>query len=123
MIKVGRSAIAGKGLFATAQIARSQRLLRYRGRTVRVGNGRYLMDKGNGEMIDGSPRYNKARYVNHSCKPNCRFVQEDDGTVWLYSRKKIPPGEELTVNYGKSYLEAFDMQCACAHCHSTIVNG
>ena len=52
--------------------------------------------------IDGSKRYNKARYINHSCDPNCE-VDIKDGEIWISSIKKIKKGDELSYDYGYAF--------------------
>ncbi len=67
--------------------------------------------------IDGSPRSNAARYINHSCRPNAKAYRTG-ARVWIWSIRAIKAGEEITYDYGKSY---FDEQikpvgCKCAKC-------
>jgi hypothetical protein len=67
--------------------------------------------------IDGSPRYNIARYINHSCRPNAEPVSRNGGIVIIAS-KKIEPDEEITYHYGKDYFSYFVEAggCKCAWC-------
>ena len=74
-LKVRRSR-AGLGLFAADPIPRHACIIEYTGRLLtdeeyEKSRSRYLFDLGNGKVLDGSPRWNKARYINHSCVPNC----------------------------------------------------
>jgi SET domain-containing protein len=67
--------------------------------------------------IDGSPRSNAARYINHSCQPNAKAYRTG-ARIWIWSIKAIEAGEEITYDYGKKY---FDEQikpkgCKCAEC-------
>ncbi|HBB44093.1 MAG TPA: hypothetical protein DCZ83_01745 [Candidatus Yonathbacteria bacterium] len=70
-------------------------------------------------MIDGSARSNTARYINHSCKPNCE-VDIIGGRVFVKAIKRIEAGEELNYDYGKEYFDEYikDMPCRCAYCKS-----
>ena len=52
--------------------------------------------------IDGSFEYNKARYINHSCNPNCE-VDIVEGKIWISSIKKILKGQELSYDYGYEF--------------------
>ena len=73
---------------------------------------KYLNSKTNGSVyifelnkkydIDGSFLYNKARYINHSCSPNCE-VNIIRGKIWISSIKKISEGEELSYDYGYEF--------------------
>lgn len=49
-------------------------------------------------VIDATRRGNSARYINHSCKPNCEAVEEE-GRIFIETLRKIEPGEELTYDY------------------------
>jgi SET domain-containing protein len=67
--------------------------------------------------IDGTGRGNLARYVNHSCRPNCEAIVRGK-RVLIYAKRAVAAGEELVYDYGKAYFEEFIQPkgCACAHC-------
>ena len=67
--------------------------------------------------IDGSPRWNVARYINHSCRPNAKPVGRNGGIV-IVALRRIEPGEEITYDYGREYLKYFfeNGGCRCARC-------
>ena len=64
--------------------------------------------------IDGSFGYNKARYINHSCNPNCE-VEIEKNKIWIISIKNIKQGEELNYDYGYDFDEDDynDHVCRC----------
>ena len=62
----------------------------------------YIFELNSKYDIDGSKRYNKARYINHSCDPNCE-VDIKDGEIWISSIKKIKKGDELSYDYGYAF--------------------
>jgi uncharacterized protein len=68
-------------------------------------------------VIDGSPRWNVARYINHSCRPNAKPVGRKGGIV-IVALRQIAPDEEITYDYGRDYLKSFlaDGGCRCAAC-------
>jgi len=68
--------------------------------------------------IDGSPRSNLARYINHSCRPNAEAFVTNRRRVWIWSRRRIKPGEEITYDYGKEYFEGIiePIGCRCSKC-------
>jgi hypothetical protein len=68
-------------------------------------------------VIDGSPRWNIARYINHSCRPNAEPVVRK-GRIDLMALRSIAPGEEITYNYGRDYFEYFIKKtgCRCTSC-------
>jgi hypothetical protein len=99
--RVGRSA-TGLGLFATKLIERAAYIVTYRGRRIstkeadqREGrNTRYLFALNSRWVIDGSPRWNLARYINHSCRPNAEPVVRK-GRIVLVALRSIVPGEQM----------------------------
>jgi SET domain-containing protein len=79
-------------------------------------NSRYLFEINSRKTIDGAPRWNKARYINHSCRPNCE-IEIARGRVWIFARRNIKPGEELGYDYGEAYVnEYLSGKCLCAKC-------
>ena len=120
---VGRST-TGLGLFATKVIKRAAYIATYRGPRVAAKEAyqrerrgsKYLFELNSRWMIDGSPRYNVARYINHSCRPNAEAVLRKGKMVFVAARK-IAPGEEITLDYGEDYLDLFFKHgCRCAAC-------
>lgn len=112
----------GLGLFATTPIKREQRLIEYIGE--RISNaeadakgGKYLFRINSRRVIDGAARTNTARYINHSCRPNAEAFT-DKSRVWIWSKRKIAAGEEITIDYGKEYFDQHiaPVGCQCAHC-------
>src|SRR6266481_1740123 len=120
---VGRTN-TGLGLFAVKPIAKGTRIIEYTGplipnEEVDRRKGRYFFGVNSKWTIDGSPRSNVARYINHSCKPNAEAIISGR-RVWIWSRKKIKPGEEIAYDYGKEYFEDIikPMGCGCEKCGS-----
>jgi uncharacterized protein len=114
----------GLGLFAVQPIARGTRIIEYTGplipnEEVDKRRGRYFFGVNTRWTIDGSPRSNVARYINHSCKPNAEALISGR-RVWIWSRKNIKPGEEIAYDYGKEYFDDIikPMGCRCEKCGS-----
>jgi uncharacterized protein len=114
----------GLGLFAVKPIAKGKRIIEYTGplipnEEVDQRKGRYFFGVNSKWSIDGSPRSNVARYINHSCKPNAEAIISGR-RVWIWSRKNIKPGEEIAYDYGKEYFEDIikPMGCGCEKCGS-----
>jgi SET domain-containing protein len=97
---VKKSHIHGRGLFAMRRIPRGERIGRYAGEKTRR-NGRYVLwvPLENGRIIGIAGR-NTLRYVNHSRRPNATFHGAD-----LYALRSIGPHEEITVDYGRDWLD------------------
>ena len=120
-VRVGRSA-AGKGLFAEEAIPKGARIIEYIGRPVSEAeqysdSGKYLFWVGKNAMINGNIPANKARYINHSCKPNCE-ADGPEGRVFIHALRGIKVGEELTYDYGDEYFEKHirPKGCRCTTC-------
>ncbi len=112
----------GYGLFARTRIKKGAFVIEYTGRhvTTEVADRlktKYLFELDSQWTLDGSARSNTARYMNHSCDPNCE-AELDDGHVLLYAVRDIAPGEELTFDYGQEYFDEFirPRGCRCASC-------
>jgi SET domain-containing protein len=121
--RVGRSR-TGLGLYATEPIRKGKFIIEYFGKLVRwndVDNlqSKYLFDLNKRWAIDGAPRRNTARYINHACKPNA-VPYGVKGKIKIYARRNIEPGEEITNDYGKEYFDEFlaPIGCRCAACRA-----
>ena len=118
---VKRSA-TGLGLFALAPIPAGRRIIEYTGplvpnAEVEKRRGKYFFGVNSKWAIDGSPRANTARYINHSCRPNAEALVSGR-RVWIWSKRKIEAGEEITYNYGKEYFDDHirPVGCRCVKC-------
>ena len=120
--RVGRSR-TGLGLFATETIEKGTFIVEYVGPKIanadvehRAG-ARYLFEVNSRWTIDGSPRWNVARYINHSCRPNAQPIISR-GRIRIMATKRIRPGDEISYNYGKSYFDTFIRPhgCKCPKC-------
>jgi len=112
---------AGLGLFTTVPIKKDAFVIEYGGELIKTEEAdergtKYLFDIDKKWTIDGAPRYNRARYINHSCKPNCE-AEIDGKRVFIYAKRAIEAGEELSYDYGKEYCEEYVFpKCSCGHC-------
>jgi SET domain-containing protein len=120
-LRIGRSK-TGLGLFACVAIKKGQFIIRYNGRKLtteqadRLDN-RYLFEVNARWTIDGSNRRNRARYINHACRPNAEvyFVKH---AIKIRAIKNIKPGDEITYHYGRDYFDSFikGVGCRCRAC-------
>jgi uncharacterized protein len=113
---------AGLGLFAGADIPKGTCIIEYVGRTITeaeayTSNSKYLFEITKKKTIDGRPRWNKAGYINHSCRPNAD-PSIYKGRVYIMATKNIKAGEELTYDYGKEYWDDHikPKGCRCNKC-------
>ena len=81
------------------------------------------------ENTTPAPLYgNAARFINHSCDPNCDPIVED-GRIWIEAIRDIPPGEELAYDYAFILPERhspaakrrYPCRCGSAKCRGTIL--
>jgi len=124
IFRIGRSK-TGLGMFAIRPIKRNAYIATYRGPRLtneesdrREARGAaYLFEVTKKVTIDGSPRWNVARYINHSCRPNAKPVGRNGGIV-IVALRRIEPDEEIAYDYGKDYVWYFKQNggCRCAHC-------
>ncbi len=120
-LAVRRSA-TGLGLFACEAIPKGARIIEYSGRILtpeeeETSRSKYLFEVSARKTIDGSDRTNKARYINHSCRPNCEPIIRS-GRVFIFAKRAIREGEELVYNYGERYFDDIikPMGCRCIKC-------
>lgn len=118
-VRVGRAS-AGLGLFAARAFQKGERIIEYFGRTLSreeeyTSRSKYLFEVHSRKTIDGAARENIARYINHSCKPNCE-PEIVRGRVFIDALKNIKAGEELTYDYGEEYFNEHirPYGCRCA---------
>jgi SET domain-containing protein len=141
-IRVQASGIHGTGVFAKRPIPRGTRVIEYQGR--RLPKAQLLEEAERGERkltyvlnldeqtaIDGAEDGNDARFVNHSCEPNCE-IYIFDGIPYLYAMQEIPAEAELTFDYklqsARSHRlsrslsrELFPCHCGAPACRGTLV--
>src|SRR3989344_8515657 len=103
-LRVKRSR-SGLGLYTLSPIPRGACVIEYKGKTLskkedEESNSLYLFLVNKTKTIDGAARNNTARYINHSCRPNCE-IETWGERVWVVSKRAIKPGEELSYDYDK----------------------
>lgn len=116
ILRVGRST-AGLGLYAGTPIPKGACIIEYVGRKVspeeeETSKSRYLFEIRKGNTIDGKPKWNKAGYINHSCRPNAETTIHAQ-RVFIFAIKNIKVGEEITYDYGKEYVDEFIKPYGC----------
>ena len=130
-VRVGTSRIAGLGLFAGQDIRQGIKILRYIGekitqeesdRRLAAGNV-YIFGLNERDSIDVDTPKNTARFINHSCDPNCHSEQFGN-TIWIVAIRDIVAGEELTSNYGYEIDDepAEPCHCGAPRCCGSILD-
>lgn len=117
-----RRGVDGLGLFTDGAISKGMYIIEYWGpiltdEEVELRGGKYLFEIKKNKTIDGTDRINTARYLNHSCRPNCE-VEIKKGRVLIYAKRSIKPLEELCYDYGKEYWNEYikSKGCRCVKC-------
>lgn len=120
-LKVGKSR-TGLGLYTLEDIPRGEFIIEYIGdilteKEANERGGKYLFETSKNRYIDGTTRTNTARYINHSCRPNCE-VEIRRGRVLIFSKRAIKAGEELNYDYEKEYWNEHikPYGCRCDMC-------
>ena len=130
-IFVRRSKIHGTGVFAKKDIPKNTEIIEYVGdkitkkeaeRRSELPIDRNKADSDHGAVylfiinkrydIDGFVPYNTARFINHSCEPNCEAINIG-GKIWIVALKDIEIDEELSYNYGYAYDGEDEHRCLC----------
>jgi uncharacterized protein len=136
-----RSPIQGQGAFATRRIRKGTRIIEYTGEriTQEQADERYddesmarhhtfLFTLDEDTVLDAAVGGNEARFINHSCDPNCQALIEDD-RIFIYALRAIAPGEELVYDYAYERVEGMDEEseqlyvcrCGAKSCRGTIL--
>ena len=126
-----KSRIHGTGVFAKKLIPKDARVIEYVGKKVTktqaddisdagidaakkdpAKGAVYLFELNKRHDVDGNVPWNTAKYINHSCDPNCE-VDIIRGRIWVIALQDIKKGEELGYNYGYDIDDFEDHPCRC----------
>jgi len=139
---VRRSRIHGSGVYAAREIPKGTRIVEYLGDRIShaQADARYeakgqddghtfLFVVSSKVVIDAGVDGNEARFINHSCDPNCETVIEG-GRVFIEALRDIAPGEELGYEYGLTWestddpdeLANYACRCGAASCRGTMLD-
>ena len=138
---VRRSGVHGKGVFAAQPLRAGERLLEYKGQRISwkeavrrhphnpdEPNHTFYFALEDGRVIDGNVDGNSARWINHSCAPNCE-AEEIDGRVFIQALRDISADEELFYDYGlviderqtKKLKKEYACRCGARKCRGTML--
>jgi len=136
-----RSGIHGTGVFATRRIRAGRAVIPYLGQILTTAEVRarydddadnphtFLFDLGGDRYVDAGVGGNDARFINHSCDPNCE-AELSDGTIWIRAVRNIQPGVELTYDYAleiekgasRSRRSRYTCRCGAPKCRGTMLD-
>jgi hypothetical protein len=75
-------------------------------------NNEYIFALDEERDLDGNVSWNPARFLNHSCAPNCE-ARLEEGRIWVVAIREVRAGEELTFNYGYDLESYREHPCSC----------
>lgn len=141
---VRNSKVHGKGVYAARRIRKGERIVEYRGERItwKEADRRppsdpddpnhtfYFSLSGGKTVIDAGVKGNAARFINHSCAPNCETEEDEEGQrVFILARRDIKPGEELNYDYGllvdgpitQAVKKDYECRCGARNCRGTML--
>jgi len=146
-IQVQDSTIHGKGVFAQTNIKKGDCIIEYKGERISwktalkrhphdplQPNHTFYFSITNGKVIDGKVKGNDAKWINHSCAPNCIANEVIDKKerlhVFLFAKKNIKMGEELFYDYSldvegkrtKAVKDDYLCRCGSKKCRGTMLS-
>ncbi len=141
-ITVQNSPIHGRGVFALTTLAAGDPIIEYKGEIITAREAQRRVDRSSaedghtfffnlddGRMIDGAQRGNSARWINHSCNPNCEAEQQGD-RIFIRATRKIAEGREIFIDYqldidGRrtaALKRMYACLCGARQCRGTMLN-
>ena len=140
-IQVRRSGVHGKGVYALQRLDKGEQIIEYVGERITWAkaqrrhpsnpddpNHTFFFHIDDKNVIDAGVGGNAARWINHSCNPNCE-ADEEEGRVFIKSLRNIKAGEELNYDYGliidepytKKLKAEYPCWCGSRHCRGTLL--
>ena len=140
-IAVRRSGIHGRGVFARRAIREDETVCEYKGEIISETevarrypedmhglNHTFIFGVAHDHNIDGGSRGNIARWINHSCAPNCDTFEKDK-RIFVRAARDIRPGEELSYDYAieagerltKAVKARWPCWCGAKQCRGTVL--
>jgi uncharacterized protein len=141
---VRRSSIHGRGVFAAMEIPRGMRIVEYKGKRTSWDDAlarpdsdpddpahTFLFEIDDGRVIDARVCGNAARWINHSCAPNCVTHEYGAGRVFIEAKRRIRQDEELTYDYRltidgrltRKERAQYACRCGAKKCRGTLLAG
>lgn len=140
--QVRRSGIHGRGVFALTDIAAGDVVVQYKGELISWQEAElrheaatgdpyhtFLFQVDNGMVVDGGSQGNSARWINHSCEPNCEVQEDDHLRLFIVAIQPIAKGDELFFDYAlelpgrlsKATKNAYACRCGAPTCRGTML--
>ncbi len=139
LYQVRNSPIHGRGVFAACDIQKGTSVIEYKGDRMTWDEAlelppsdpdnpthTFFFELSDGNVIDGGSGNNAARWINHSCDPNCESFEDENDRVWIQAIRNIAKGEELSYDYKLSVdgkLKKKELADYVCHCGSEKCRG
>ena len=142
-IAVKTSRIHGRGVYAARRLKAGERIIEYKGERItwKEADRRpssdpddphhtFFFSLSDGKtVIDANVGGNAARWINHSCDPNCETEESDDGRVYIQAMRDIRSGEELNYDYAlvidermtPALKKLYACHCGAKNCRGTML--
>jgi len=140
LLEVRESPLQGLGVFALKRIRKGTRIIEYLGERItpqeadarydklKNPNHTFLFTIDDRLVVDATWKGNVARFINHSCEPNCESVI-DRRHIWIEALRDIEAGEELTYDYHldlpgplpRRWRELYGCRCGSPRCRGTLL--
>ncbi len=141
LYEVRNSPIHGRGVFAIDAIPKGARIIEYKGKRVKwtwasdaypdvegEPTHTFLFEIDDDWVIDANQKGNAARWINHSCNPNCEAVDEE-GRIFIEAIRSIRPGQELGYDYNitsedrltPAEKKRWPCYCGSSKCRGTLL--
>merc|ERR1719300_2137887 len=127
-VVLARSKIQGLGLYAARDLERGQMIIEYIGEVIRSNltdirekhyedqnRGIYMFRLDDDRVVDATMTGGVARYINHTCDPNCvtETVDLQDTHIIIFAARRIERGEELSYDYKFDIEDENKIPCLC----------
>lgn len=141
-VQMRRSGVHGNGVFAVQDLKAGELLMEYTGEVISwkealrrhphdpsQPNHTFYFHIDDKNVIDGGVNGNDAKWINHSCEPNCE-ADEQDGRIYIKALRDIPAGQEINYDYGlvidepytPELLADFPCWCGSESCRGTLLS-
>src|SRR4051812_47775053 len=142
-LEVRKSGVHGRGVYTKRAIRKGTRIIEYTGEHLPWKEAMdlpahnpddpyhtFFFSLDNGDVIDAGQGGNDARWINHSCDPNCETFEEDGDRVFIYALRSLRPGEELFYDYKivpaerrtKALEKHYTCRCGSSKCRGTMLD-
>lgn len=142
-IEIRGDGIHGKSLFLKEDVKKGDKIIEYVGEKITKKEAErridiidqqvkstgkpseyYIFELNKTHDIDGDVDYNPAKYINHSCEPNCE-IEVKGGRIWIIALRDLKKGEELSYDYAWDIDDDYEERpchCGSKHCVGYILN-